>query len=339
MAIKTAIITGITGQDGSYLTEFLLNKGYEVHGIVRRSSNLNTQRLDEVYQDEHSSNSRLHLHFGDMTDGSGLQEIVKNIEPDEVYNLAAQSHIQVSFDQSEYTANVVATGSLRLLNAIRDYMDSSGKSVRFYQACSSEMFGDAPSPQTETTCFRPRNPYAVSKVAAFWYGVNYRDVYGMFICNGILFNHESPRRGEAFVTRKITRAVGRILAGQQEALYMGSLDAKRDWGFAGEYVEAMWNMLQHDKADDFVISTGELHSVEDFLEEAFSYKNLDWRDFVKIDPRYMRPQEKGYLVGNSAKAEQTLGWKVKVPFRKLVQMMVDHDEILAQREQLLRDAK
>jgi GDPmannose 4,6-dehydratase len=336
--MKKAIISGITGQDGSYLAELLLDKGYEVHGIIRRASNFNTQRIDHLYQDDHDPSARLFRHYGDMTDSSALQKLVKNIEPDEVYNLAAQSHVRVSFDQSEYTADVVATGTLRFLNAVRDFRDASGKDVRFYQACSSEMFGMTAPPQNEQTPFHPRSPYAVSKVAAHWYGVNYREAYDMFVSNGILFNHESPRRGETFVTRKITRAVGRIACGLQKTLFMGNLEAKRDWGFAGEYVEAMWKMLQHDKADDFVVATGEVYSVEDFLNEAFTLKGLDWRDFVEFDPRYLRPSEVGHLVGDCTKATRELGWTAEVKFKELVRMMVDHDFALAEREMKRIDA-
>jgi len=336
--MKKAIISGITGQDGSYLAELLLDKGYEVHGIIRRASNFNTQRIDHIYQDDHDPEARLYLHYGDLSDSSGLQSLVKNIEPDEVYNLAAQSHVRVSFDQSEYTADVVATGTLRFLNAVRDHMDATGKIVRFYQACSSEMFGMASPPQNENTAFHPRSPYAVSKVAAYWYGVNYREAYGMFISNGILFNHESPRRGETFVTRKITRAVGRIACGLQKTLYMGNLDAKRDWGYAGDYVQAMWQMLQQDKADDFVIATGEVHSVEDFLSEAFLLHGLDWKDFVEFDPRYLRPSEVGHLAGDCSKAARELGWSANVRFKALVKMMVDHDVALAEREKKRIDA-
>jgi len=336
--MKKAIVSGITGQDGSYLAEFLLEKGYEVHGIIRRASNFNTQRIDHIYQDDHDPEAKLYLHYGDLSDSSGLQNLVKNIDPDEVYNLAAQSHVRVSFDQSEYTADVVATGTLRFLNAVRDHMDVTGKTVRFYQACSSEMFGMAAPPQNEKTPFHPRSPYAVSKVAAHWYGVNYREAYGMYVSNGILFNHESPRRGETFVTRKITRAVGRIACGLQKTLYMGNLDAKRDWGFAGDYVQAMWKMLQQDKADDFVIATAEVHSVEDFLNEAFSMQGLDWHDFVEFDPRYLRPSEVGHLAGDCSKAKKELGWSANVQFKGLVKMMVEHDVALAEREKKRIDA-
>ncbi|KXG78332.1 GDP-mannose 4,6-dehydratase [Fervidicola ferrireducens] len=336
--MKRALITGITGQDGSYLTEFLLNKGYEVHGIIRRASTFNTDRIDHIYRDPHDPQARLFLHYGDLTDGTGLRRILEKVQPDEVYNLAAQSHVKVSFEQPEYTADVVATGTLRLLEALRDYIKVSGHKVRFYQAGSSEMFGASPPPQNEKTPFYPRSPYAVSKVAAYWYAVNYREAYGMFICNGILFNHESPRRGETFVTRKITRAATRIKLGLQDKLYLGNLDAKRDWGYAGDYVEAMWLMLQQDEPDDYVIATGESHSVREFLEEAFGLLGLDWRQYVEIDPRYFRPTEVEHLLGDATKARQKLGWKPKVTFKELVKMMVEHDLELARQEKLLKDA-
>ncbi|ADL07286.1 GDP-mannose 4,6-dehydratase [Thermosediminibacter oceani] len=336
--MKKALITGITGQDGSYLTEFLLNKGYEVHGIIRRASTFNTDRIDHIYRDPHDQEARLFLHYGDLTDGTGLRRILEKVQPDEVYNLAAQSHVKVSFEQPEYTADVVATGTLRLLEALRDYIKVSGREVRFYQAGSSEMFGASPPPQNEKTPFYPRSPYAVSKVAAYWYAVNYREAYGMFICNGILFNHESPRRGETFVTRKITRAATRIKLGLQDKLYLGNLDAKRDWGYAGDYVEAMWLMLQQNEPDDYVIATGESHSVREFLEEAFGLLGLDWRQYVEIDPRYFRPTEVEFLLGDSTKARQKLGWKPKVTFKDLVKMMVEHDLLLAHQEKTLKDA-
>lgn len=336
--MKKALITGITGQDGSYLTEFLLNKGYEVHGIIRRASTFNTDRIDHLYRDPHDPETRLFLHYGDMTDGTGLRRILEKVQPDEVYNLAAQSHVKVSFEQPEYTADVVATGTLRLLEALRDYIKVSGREVRFYQAGSSEMFGAAPPPQNEKTPFYPRSPYAVSKVAAYWYAVNYREAYGMFICNGILFNHESPRRGETFVTRKITRAATRIKLGLQDKLYLGNLDAKRDWGYAGDYVEAMWLMLQQAEPDDYVIATGESHSVREFLDEAFGLLGLDWRKYVEIDPRYFRPTEVEFLLGDATKARQKLGWKPKVTFKELVKMMVEHDLELAYQEKTLKDA-
>ncbi len=335
---KIALVTGITGQDGSYLTRLLLEKGYVVHGIMRRASTFNTDRLDEIYTDPHESGARLFLHYGDLTDGTGLRRILQKTRPHEIYNLGAQSHVRVSFEQPEYTADTVATGTLRLLEAVRDYRDLTGNDVRFYQAGSSEMFGGAPPPQNEKTPFYPRSPYAVSKVAAHWYAVNYREAYGLFIANGILFNHESPVRGETFVTRKITRAVGRIVNGLQKKLYLGNLDARRDWGFAGDYVEAMWLMLQQDEPDDYVVATGESHSVREFLEEAFGYVNLDWRDYVEHDPRYLRPTEVDFLLGDASKARRKLEWKPRVGFRELVRMMVDADLELARRERVLADA-
>ncbi|QWK22935.1 GDP-mannose 4,6-dehydratase [Thermus antranikianii] len=336
--MKKALITGITGQDGSYLAELLLQKGYEVHGIIRRASTFNTDRIDHLYKDPHDPEARLFLHYGDLTDGTGLRRILEKVQPDEVYNLGAQSHVKVSFEQPEYTADVVATGTLRLLEALRDYIKVSGKEVRIYQAGSSEMFGASPPPQNEKTPFYPRSPYAAAKVAAYWYAVNYREAYGLFICNGILFNHESPRRGETFVTRKITRAVGRIKMGLQEKLYLGNLEAKRDWGYAGDYVEAMWLMLQQSEPDDYVIATGESHSVREFLEEAFGYVGLDWRRYVEVDPRYFRPTEVDHLQGDATKARAKLGWRPKVTFKELVRMMVDHDLELARQEKTLKDA-
>jgi GDPmannose 4,6-dehydratase len=330
--LKTALVSGITGQDGSYLAELLLAKGYTVHGIVRRASSFNTGRIDSFRPEEHDPNARLFLHYGDLADSSALRRLVEATCPDEVYNLGAQSHVRVSFDQPEYTADVVAMGTLRLLEAVRDYAQRTDRSVRFYQAGSSEMFGAAPPPQNESTPFHPRSPYAVAKVAAHWFAVNYREAYGMFVANGILFNHESPRRGENFVTRKITRAVGRISLGSKETLYLGNLKARRDWGFAGDYVEAMWRMLQHAAPDDFVIATGESHSVEEFLEEAFGYVNLDWRDHVRIEPRFFRPSEVDALQGDATKATKALGWKPTVSFRALARMMVDADIEVARRE-------
>src|SRR5579859_3982068 len=282
---KRALITGVTGQDGSYLAELLLGKGYEVHGLMRRASLFNTDRLDHLYHDPHQGGAKLSLHYGDLTDGTALRRVLEQVDPDEVYNLGAQSHVKVSFDIPEYTADVVALGTLRLLDALRDHVANGGKNLRYYQAGSSEMFGAAPAPQSERTPFYPRSPYAVSKVAAHWYAINYREAYGLFICNGILFNHESPRRGETFVSRKVTRAVGRIKEGLQEKLYLGNIAAKRDWGFAGDYVEAMWLMLQQDKPDDFVIATGETHTVREFLDLAFGRLELDWKRHVEIDPR------------------------------------------------------
>jgi len=336
--LKRALVTGITGQDGSYLTELLLAKGYEVHGLLRRASSFNTERLDHIYHDAHVAGPRLSLHYGDLTDGTGLRRVLEKVQPDEVYNLGAQSHVRVSFDVPEYTADVVASGSLRLLEAVRDYMGDFDKPVRLYQAGSSEMFGAASPPQSEATPFYPRSPYAVSKVAAHWYGINYREAYGMFVSNGILFNHESPRRGETFVTRKITRAVGRIKLGLQSQLYLGNLDAKRDWGFAGDYVEAMWRMLQHDEPGDFVVATGEAYSVREFLELAFGAVDLDWQEFVEFDPRYMRPTEVDFLQGDSTRARELLGWQPKVSFQSLVQMMVENDLDLAKQEATLHGA-
>jgi len=336
--MKKALITGITGQDGAYLTEFLLERGYEVHGIIRRASTFNTDRIDHLYRDPHDPQARLFLHYGDLSDGTGLRRILERVQPDEIYNLAAQSHVRVSFEQPEYTADIVATGTLRLLEAVRDFVRHSGKPVRFYQAGSSEMFGAAPPPQNEKTPFYPRSPYAAAKVAAYWYAVNYREAYGLFICNGILFNHESPRRGETFVTRKITRAAGRIKMGLQDKLYLGNLEARRDWGFAGDYVEAMWLMLQQDEPDDYVIATGESHSVREFLELAFGMLDLDWRKYVKIDPRYFRPTEVDHLLGDASKAREKLGWRPRVSFEELVRMMVEHDLELARQERTLKDA-
>jgi GDPmannose 4,6-dehydratase len=335
---KRALITGITGQDGSYLAEFLQKKDYEVHGIIRRSSTFNTDRIDHLYHDPHDPSSHLFLHYGDLADGTGLRRILEKVQPDEVYNLGAQSHVRVSFEQPEYTADAVGTGTLRLLEALRDYISVWGRDVRFYQAGSSEMFGAAVPPQSEKTAFYPRSPYAVGKVAAYWFSVNYREAYHMFIVNGILFNHESPRRGETFVTRKITRAVGRIKVGLQEKLYLGNLSAKRDWGFAGDYVEAMWLMLQHEEPDDYVVATGETYSVKDFLEEAFSLVHMDWRKYVEIDPKYFRPTEVDCLLGDARKARETLGWKPRVSFKELVKMMVEHDLELAMQERTLREA-
>ena len=333
--MRKALITGITGQDGSYLSEFLIDKGYQVHGLVRRASTFNTDRIDPLYKDPHDPSARMFLHYGDLNDGSSLRHILRRVQPDEVYNLAAQSHVKVSFNQAEYTADVVATGTLRLLEAVRDHNADIDTQVRVYQAGSSEMFGAANPPQSETTAFYPRSPYAVSKVAAHWYCVNYREAYDMFIVNGILFNHESPRRGETFVTRKITRALGRIYCGLQQKLFLGNLDAKRDWGFAGDYVEAMWLMLQQDTPDDYVVSTGESWSVREFLEEAASVIGLDWKKHVEMDPRYLRPTEVDFLLGDSTKARKALNWKPRVSFKELVRMMVEHDVELAQQERTL----
>jgi len=320
-ATRRALITGVTGQDGSYLVELLLAKGYEVHGLIRRSSSFNTARLDGVYQDPHESARRLFLHFGDLSDASGLAALIRRIEPHEIYNLAAQSHVRVSFDIPEYTVDVAAVGTVRLLEAIRD----ARITCRFYQASSSEMYGNAPPPQSERTPFEPRSPYAAAKVLAYWITRNYREAYGMFACNGILFNHESPRRGETFVTRKITRAVARIVKGEQQKLYLGNLDAQRDWGYAPEYVEAMWRMLQHEQPEDFVIATGETHSVREFLDVAFTHVGLDWNRYVEIDPRYYRPTEVDLLQGDASKAARVLGWRPNTSFRQLVQIMVDAD--------------
>jgi GDPmannose 4,6-dehydratase len=323
---KRALITGITGQDGSYLSELLLEKGYEVHGIIRRTSTFNTDRIDHIYTDPHSDDARLFLHYGDLTDGTTLRRILENVKPDEIYNLGAQSHVRVSFDSPEYTADAVGMGTLRLLEALRDYQKRTGLDVRFYQAGSSEMFGKVREvPQLEDTPFYPRSPYACAKAFAHWQTVNYRESYGLFACNGILFNHESPRRGETFVTRKITRAVAGIVAGKQKKLYMGNLDAKRDWGYAKDYVQAMWLMLQQERADDYVIATGETHSVKEFLDIAFSYVNLNWEDYVAFDERYLRPAEVDLLVGNADKAKQKLGWKRTVSFEELAKLMVEAD--------------
>ncbi|MFM8634479.1 MAG: GDP-mannose 4,6-dehydratase [Planctomycetia bacterium] len=333
---KRALVTGITGQDGSYLAEFLLDKGYEVHGLVRRSSTFGTQRIEHLYRDIHEVGRPLVLHHGDMADGNGLARLIREIRPTEVYNLAAQSHVRVSFDQPTYTADVTAVGTLRLLEAIRDLEDSVGYQVRFYQASSSEMYGKAADvPQSETTRFHPRSPYGVAKLYAHWITINYRESYGLHASCGILFNHESPRRGETFVTRKITRAATRIKLGLQQKLYLGNLDALRDWGFAGDYVEAMWLMLQQDKPDDYVIATDETHSVREFCEKTFGRLGLDYRDFVEIDPRYFRPAEVDLLLGDSRKARSALGWKPRVSFDGLVAMMVDADMELARKEQVL----
>jgi len=322
--MKRALITGITGQDGSYLAELLLAKGYEVCGLVRRSSSFNTERLDRIYQDPHVADYRLRLVYGDLDDASSLNRAIRTVKPDEIYNLGAQSHVRVSFDVPEYTASTVGVGTLRLLEAIRE--SGLDKSVRFYQASSSEMFGGAAPPQNESTPFEPRSPYACAKVFAHQLCQNYREAYGMFISCGILFNHESPRRGIPFVTRKITRAAARIRHGLDKKLYLGNLDAKRDWGFAGDYVEAMWMMLQQDKPDDFVVATGESHSVREALDVAFGALELDWKKFVEIDPRYFRPTEVDHLHGDSTKAQKALGWKPKVGFRELIEMMVKADE-------------
>lgn len=327
--MRKALITGITGQDGSYLAELLLEKRYAVHGIIRRSSGFNTDRIDHLYQDPHETDRRLFLHYGDLGDGSALNRILREVEPDEIYNLGAQSHVRTSFDVPEYTADVTGLGTLRLLEAMRE----TGITPRFYQASSSEIFGKArESPQRETTPFHPRSPYACAKAFAFYVTRNYREAYGFFACNGILFNHESPRRGETFVTRKITRAAARIKLGLQDRLFLGNLEARRDWGYAPEYVEAMWRMLQKDEPDDYVVATGEGHSVQEFLEEAFGLLDLDWREYVRIDQRYCRPSEVDHLVGDASKARKQLGWASKVTFKELVRLMVEADLELARRE-------
>jgi len=319
--VKTALITGITGQDGSYLAEFLLAKGYTVHGIIRRSSSFNTERIDHLYQDPHERNPKLRLVYGDLNDASSLNRIIRTVQPAEIYHLGAQSHVRVSFDVPEYTGEITGMGTVRLLDAIRE----AGVKTRFYNASSSEMFGNAPAPQNESTPFQPRSPYAAAKVYAHWMTVNYRDGYNLFACNGILFNHESPRRGETFVSRKITKAAARIKLGIQEKLFLGNLDARRDWGYAGDYVEAMWLMLQQDKPDDYVVATGETHSVRDFLNEAFGHLDLDWKKYVEIDPRYYRPTEVDLLQGDAAKAKSTLGWQPQIHFKELVGMMIEAD--------------
>ena len=327
--MKKALITGVTGQDGSYLVELLLSKGYEVHGLIRRSSSFNTQRLDDLYRDPHESGVRFLMHYGDLSDSGSLVNLIRDLEPEEIYHLGAQSHVKVSFEIPEFTADATAMGTIRMLEAIR----ASGVQTRFYQAASSEMFGSAPPPQSETTPFHPRSPYGVSKVFAYWATTNYREAYGLFAVNGILFNHESVRRGEAFVTRKITRAIARIKAGMQDKLYLGTLDAKRDWGYAPEYVEAMWLMLQLDEPDDYVIATGESHTVGEFVELAFAHAGLDWKRHVEIDPRYFRPAEVDSLCGDPSKAREQLGWKARTSFEDLVTLMVDGDLGLLQAEQ------
>jgi GDPmannose 4,6-dehydratase len=321
--LKKALITGITGQDGSYLAELLLAKGYEVHGLIRRASTFNTRRIDHIYHDPHNNGETVHLylHYGDSTSSETILDVIYNIRPEEIYNLSAQSHVRVSFDMPEYTGDVTGLGTTRILEAIR----KSGVTTRFYQASSSEMFGGAKPPQNEMTAFEPRSPYAAAKVYAYWITRNYREGYKLFASNGILFNHESPRRGETFVTRKITRALASIMAKKQNTLYLGNLDSKRDWGYAPEYVEAMWKILQQDQAGDFVLGTGEAHTVRQFLDEAFGYVGLDWNKYVKIDPRYYRPTEVDYLQADSSRAETILGWKPKVHFHELVRIMVDAD--------------
>ncbi|MEX2282482.1 MAG: GDP-mannose 4,6-dehydratase [Gemmatimonadota bacterium] len=335
---KRALITGVTGQDGAYLTELLLARGYEVHGVIRRSSTFSTERIDHLYVDPHDPTARLFLHYGDLTDGTSLRRVLERVEPDEIYNLGAQSHVMVSFEQPEYTADADALGTLRMLESFRDYVKRTGHNTRFYQAGSSEMYGASAPPQNEQTPFQPRSPYAVSKLAAHWYAVNYREAYGLFICNGILFNHESPRRGETFVTRKVTRAAGRISEGLQDKLFLGNLDAARDWGFAGDHVEAMWLMLQHDRPDDYVVATGESHTVRELLDEAFGLVGIDWHDHVEIDPRYQRPTDVHHLRGDATKARKTLGWSPRVSFPDLIRMMVEQDLLLARQEKTLREA-
>ena len=319
--MKTALITGITGQDGSYLAEFLLAKGYTVYGIIRRSSSFNTGRINHIYKDPHEPHAEMRLVYGDLNDGSSLNRIIRTTQPDEIYHLGAQSHVRVSFDVPEYTGEITGLGTVRLLEAIRE----TGVKTRFYQASSSEMFGNMPGPLNENTPFQPRSPYAAAKVYAYWITVNYREGYGLFATNGILFNHESPRRGETFVSRKITKAAAKIKLGRQDKLFLGNLDAKRDWGYARDYVEAMWTMLQQDEPDDFVIATGETHSVREFLDEAFGHLDLDWKKHVEIDPRYFRPTEVDLLLGDASKAKRILGWKPKVHFKELVKLMVDAD--------------
>jgi GDPmannose 4,6-dehydratase len=318
---KRALITGITGQDGSYLTELLLGKDYEVHGIIRRASTFNTDRIDHIYEDPQTTNRRLHLHYGDLSTTEQLTNLIYNMQPDEIYHLGAQSHVRVSFDVPEFTGNITGLGTTRILEAVRN----SGIRCRFYQAGSSEMFGSTPPPQNEATPFHPRSPYGAAKVYAHWMAVNYREAYGMFSANGILFNHESPRRGETFVTRKITRAVARVQAGKQRKLYLGNLDARRDWGYAPEYVEGMWRILQQDDPSDYVLGTGEAHTVREFLEEAFGYLDLDWREYVELDPRYLRPAEVEFLLADTSKAHRALEWEPRIKFSELVRIMVDAD--------------
>lgn len=319
--MKRALITGITGQDGSYLAELLLKKGYEVYGLIRRASTFNTERIDHLYIDPHDPKARVFLHYGDLSDSGQLTNLIYNVQPEEIYHLGAQSHVRVSFDMPEYTGDITGMGTTRMLEAIR----RSGIKTKFYQASSSEMFGDSPPPQNEHTLFRPCSPYAAAKLYAFWMANNYREAYKMFACNGILFNHESPRRGETFVTRKITRALARIKLNLEKKLYLGNLNAKRDWGYAGDFVEAMWLILQQDEPDDYVIATGESHSVKEFLEEAFSCAGLDWREYVEVDPRYFRPTEVDSLLGDASKARKRLGWEPRIRFKELVKLMVDAD--------------
>jgi GDPmannose 4,6-dehydratase len=343
---KRALITGVTGQDGSYLSELLLEKGYEVHGIIRRTSTFNTDRIDHIYVDPHSTEAKLFLHYGDLTDGTTLRRILEHVKPVEIYNLGAQSHVRVSFDSPEYTVDAVGMGALRILEAVRDYQQRTGIEVRYYQAGSSEMYGKVQEiPQKESTPFYPRSPYACAKVYAHWQTINYRESFDLFASNGILFNHESPRRGETFVTRKITMAIARIVAQKQKKLYLGNLDAKRDWGYAKDYVRAMWLMLQQDLADDYVVATGETYSVKEFLDVAFKYVNLDWHDYVEFDERYLRPAEVELLIGDPTKAKTKLGWSPSVTFEELVHLMVEADLYAlgisspqgSMKEQLLKD--
>jgi GDPmannose 4,6-dehydratase len=319
--MKRALITGITGQDGSYLAELLLSEGYEVHGIIRRASTFNTVRIDHIYQDRHSPSARMFLHYGDLSTSDQITHLIYSVQPDEIYHLGAQSHVMVSFEIPEYTADVTGVGTTRLLEAIR----RSGIKTRFYQASSSEMFGAAKPPQNEATAFYPRSPYGAAKVYGYWMAVNYREAYGLFACNGILFNHESPRRGETFVTRKITRGVAGIIAGRQDKVYLGNLQARRDWGYAPEYVQGMWRMLQHDEPGDYVLGTGKSHTIEEFVSEAFGYAGLDWREHVEIDPKYFRPTEVDFLMADSSKARSVLGWEPRIDFKDLVHIMVDAD--------------
>jgi GDPmannose 4,6-dehydratase len=332
--MKKAFLTGITGQDGSYLAEFLLNKGYEVHGLIRRSSTFNTDRIDHLYRDFHDPNAKLFLHYGDLSVSGQLMDLLSSIKPDEIYHLGAQSHVRVSFDMPEYTGDITGLGTLRILEAIR----KTGIQTKFYQASSSEMFGAAEPPQSEKTIFQPRSPYAAAKVYAYYIVQNYRDAYGLFATNGILFNHESPRRGETFVTRKITRAATQIKVGLRDKLYLGNLEAKRDWGFAGDFVEAMWLMLQQEKPDDYVIATGETHSVREFAEKVFNKLDLDYAQYVAVDPRYFRPTEVDVLLGDASKAKKALGWQPKITFDQLVDMMIASDLELAKKEKTLLDA-
>lgn len=336
--MKRALITGITGQDGSYLTEFLLKAGYEVHGVIRRSSTFNTERIDHLYEDPHTIGAKLFLHYGDLSDGPGLRRIIEDVVPSEIYNLGAQSHVAVSFMQPEYTADADGLGALRLLEAVRDYQKRTGKQPRFYQAGTSEMFGGSAPPQNEDTTFYPKSPYAAAKVMAHHLVINYRESYGIHASNGILFNHESERRGETFVTRKITRAAARIKLGLQQKLYLGNLDAKRDWGHAEDYVRAMWLMLQQEQPDDFVIATGESHSVREFVEKVFRRLDLDWNEHVAIDPRYFRPTEVDFLQGDPSKAKRLLGWEPQITLDGLVDRMVAHDLELAKQELTLKEA-